>query len=83
MWYNSNFFNSNVINYNKEVIILKLYTVKEVSQILKMNVNSVYELINSGELKAIKGVGRIKISEDDLKEFLETKQERVDVNDKY
>lgn len=43
---------------------MKLYTVAEIAEILKVNKNAVYELINSGELPAIKGLGRIKISED-------------------
>lgn len=43
---------------------MKLYTVAEIAEILKVNKNAVYELINSGDLPAIKGVGRMKISED-------------------
>ena len=43
---------------------MKLYTVAEIAEILKVNKNAVYELINSGELPAIKGLGRIKISEE-------------------
>ena len=34
------------------------------TEILKVNKNVVYELINSGELPVIKGVGRMKISEE-------------------
>lgn len=43
---------------------MKLYTVAEIAEILKVNKNAVYKLINSGELPAIKGLGRTKISED-------------------
>lgn len=43
---------------------MNFYTVAEIAEILKVNKNAVYELINSGELPAIKGVGRIKISEE-------------------
>lgn len=43
---------------------MTFYTVAEIAEILKVNKNAVYELINSGELPAIKGVGRIKISEE-------------------
>lgn len=43
---------------------MKLYTVTEIAEILKVNKNVVYELINSGELPVIKGVGRMKISEE-------------------
>ena len=39
-------------------------TFYKIAEILKVNKNAVYELINSGELPAIKGVGRIKISEE-------------------
>lgn len=47
-----------------------LYTVTEVSEILKVNRNTVYDLINSGQLPAIRGIGRIKISEEALKNYL-------------
>lgn len=43
---------------------MNFYTVAEIAEILKVNKNAVYELINSGKLPAIKGVGRIKISEE-------------------
>lgn len=48
----------------------ELYTVKEVSKILKVNVHKVYELINSGLLPALK-VGSIKIRRESLLRFLE------------
>lgn len=60
---------------------MKLYTVAEIAEILKVNKNAVYELINSGELPAIKGVGRIKISEDAFINYIKkiegTKNETV------
>lgn len=43
---------------------MKFYTVAEIAEMLKVNKNAVYELINSGELPAIKGLGRTKISEE-------------------
>lgn len=49
---------------------MKFYTVAEVAEILKTNKNTVYELINSGELPAIKGLGRIKISEEAFIEYI-------------
>lgn len=48
----------------------ELYTVKEVSKILKVNVHKVYELINSGLLPALK-LGSIKIRRESLLCFLE------------
>ncbi len=48
----------------------ELYTVKEVSKILKVNVHKVYELINSGLLPALK-LGSIKIRRESLLRFLE------------
>lgn len=56
-----------------------LYTVKEVSQILIVNVNVVYELIKRGMLKALK-LGRYKIRRTTLLEFLE-KYETYDITD--
>lgn len=54
---------------------MKLFTVTEIAEILKINKNAVYELINSGELPAIKGIGRLKVSEDDLRKFIEKSKE--------
>lgn len=48
-----------------------LYTVKEVSKILKTNVVSVYALINSGKLLSLK-LGAQKIRGTDLEKFIET-----------
>lgn len=48
-----------------------IYTVKEVSEILRINKNSVYNLIHCGVIKTIK-LGRQKITNKSLKEFLET-----------
>lgn len=46
-----------------------LYTVSEVSKLLKTNVNYVYELINKGFLPALK-LGSLKIRRSTLIEFL-------------
>lgn len=46
-----------------------LYTVQEVSKLLKININAVYELINSGHLKVIK-YGRVKIPAFEIDDFL-------------
>ncbi len=47
----------------------ELYTAKEVSKILKVNVHKVYDLIHAGMLPALK-LGSIKIREESLNEFL-------------
>lgn len=48
----------------------KFYTVREVSEILHTNRNTIYDLIKSGELKAGK-MGSLKIKEDWLEEYIE------------
>lgn len=48
-----------------------VYTVTEVSKLLKTNRNFVYELIKSGQLKAVK-IGSIKIRKKDLHEYLDS-----------
>lgn len=47
-----------------------LYTVKEASQLLLMNTDSLYALVRSGELKALK-LGAMKIRGTDLEAFIE------------
>ena len=47
-----------------------VYTVNEVSQILKINKNSVYELINSGILKCMK-LSSYKITLKSLNDFVD------------
>lgn len=46
-----------------------LYTVKEVSEILKVNVSTVYQLIKSKQLPPIK-LGAVKIRGADLENFI-------------
>ncbi|ABW18833.1 helix-turn-helix domain-containing protein [Alkaliphilus oremlandii] len=46
-----------------------LYTVDEVAQILKVNKNAVYDLINAKVIKALK-LGRLKITKFELLRFL-------------
>lgn len=48
-----------------------LYTVKEVSEILKVNVTAVYELIRKKQLCAL-NLGTKKIRGSDLEHFIET-----------
>lgn len=46
-----------------------IYTVKEVSKVLQVSVNAVYQLINSGQLTSIK-LRSVKIRGKDLEEFI-------------
>lgn len=48
-----------------------LYTVKQVSKILLVNVNEVYELINSNKLPHLQ-LGSKKVRGSDLERFIET-----------
>ena len=56
-----------------------LYTVKEVSKILKVNVNYVYKLINRQILPALK-LGCLKVRKEALENFL-AKYEGYDLTD--
>lgn len=56
-----------------------LYTVQEVAQILKTNVDYVYKLNKAGLLKFMK-LGRLKCRKKSLEEFLE-KYDGCDVTD--
>ncbi len=47
-----------------------LYTVKEVSQVLRVNTSKVYELINTGQLPYLL-LGQKKIRGSDLEQFIE------------
>ena len=47
----------------------ELYTVKEVSQILKVNVHKVYDLIRAGLLPALK-LGSLKVRGETLHKFI-------------
>lgn len=49
-----------------------LYTVSEVSKMLKVNRNFVYKLIKNGELEAVE-VGSIKIRYDAIDKYLKNK----------
>lgn len=51
--------------------VTKLFTVSEVSNILKVNADMVYALIHAGLLPALK-LGNLKIREEALQNFLAT-----------
>ena len=59
----------------------KVYTVKQVSEILQVNVNKVYDLIRAGLLPALK-LGNLKIREASLEKFLED-YDGMDLSDLY
>lgn len=46
-----------------------LYTVKEAAKVLKTNPNMVYDLVNSGQLPALR-LGAIKVRGKDLENFI-------------
>lgn len=50
-----------------------LYTVTEVAKLLKVNRTFVYDLINQGELPAVK-IGSLKIRKQTLEKYLEGKE---------
>lgn len=56
----------------------KIYTVKEVSQLLKVNVNKVHQFRKSGLLKCIK-IGSFKVRESSLEDFLK-KYDGMDIS---
>lgn len=58
-----------------------LYTVPEVAQILKTNVDYVYKLQKAGLLKFLK-IGRWKCRKETLEKFLET-YEGFDISDPF
>ena len=47
-----------------------LYTVTEVAKLLKVNRNFVYNLINNGELEAVR-IGSIKVRKEALNRYVE------------
>lgn len=57
----------------------KVYTVKEVSELLKVNINTVHKFRKSGLIKFMK-LGSYKVRESSLEEFLE-KYDGKDVSD--
>ena len=55
-----------------------LYTVTEVAKMLKVNRNFVYNLINNGELEAVK-IGSIKVRKEALNRYVN--EQRIVVTD--
>lgn len=50
--------------------MIPLYTVTEVSKLLKVNRNFVYELIRKGELEAVR-IGSIKVRKDAVERYID------------
>lgn len=53
----------------------KYYTPQEIADNLKLNINTIYQYIRENKLKAVKIGNRYRISENDLKEFLDRSKE--------
>lgn len=53
-----------------------LYTVQEVSKLMKVNKHYVYALIKNGELPVVK-IGSLKIRAEAIETFLLSKEERM------
>lgn len=63
----------------KGVLVMELYTVSEVSSLLKINKNLVYELIKHQKIKAMK-LGSLKVSSFELADFIK-RSEGLDYSD--
>lgn len=50
----------------------QIYTIKEASQILRVNTNYIYREIGEGKIKAVK-IGSLKILESELLRYIDTK----------
>ena len=53
--------------------MIKLYTVNELAQVLKVSVRTLRREMDEGELKFIKIRGRIRIREEDVQAYLTQK----------
>jgi len=54
----------------------QLYTPQEVAEYLKVKPNTVYRWLRSGELSAIRFQREYRVSESDLREFLQARRTR-------
>jgi excisionase family DNA binding protein len=53
--------------------MIKLYTVNELAQVLKVSVRTLRREMEEGELKYIKIRGRVRIREEDVQAYLQQK----------
>ena len=52
---------------------MKIYTVDEIAEILKLGPQSVRKLINNGLIKKLDTLGSVRITEIELRKYLEGK----------
>ena len=50
---------------------MKVYTTEDLAEILQIEIRSVYKLLRSGELKGKKVASKWRVTENQLKEYLE------------
>lgn len=60
---------------------MKVYDLKEVCELLKMNIQTIRKYIREGKLKASKVGTHYMITEEAIKEFLELQQVKTDANE--
>jgi len=53
---------------------MQVYTSQEVAEKLKLNVETVYDLINAGKLRAFKIGKRYRITEEALQDFIKSEE---------
>lgn len=58
---------------NEEVKNIVYYSTNEVADILRLTKRSIYRIIDTGELRAIK-IGGWKISHEDLQDFIDSRE---------
>lgn len=57
---------------------IRIYTLEEISKLLKVTVRTLYRYIDDGKLKANKIGGRWIVAEQELKDFIEGKTDNRD-----
>lgn len=57
---------------------MNIYTIKEVAQIFKLDYQLIEELLNKEKLGCIKICNKIRITENQLKTFIEKKENEID-----
>lgn len=57
---------------------IKVYTIQEISDLLKVTIRTLYTYIKNGRLKANKIGGKWIVTEQDLKDFIEGKTNKAD-----
>ena len=65
------FYASNLLYYVWEVIKIKVYDAKELAAELKVSYRSILKLLRSGELEGKKILGKWRVTENQLRQYLE------------